>query len=176
MLTEVIDAGFTNLDCVNDNEVEVGTASGHCNVILVIDGAKVTQTTVDTLQFSFPLSLFQLRSYSVAICHLTFCLAHMVDLLSDLTDLLFDHLILLSQIDLSLAFGICLLPDRHKLLLVVVEFILGLLQLLLVGAYLAVALFVLAHYFISALLNALNLGPLTLNVCLDLSHLVVKLV
>lgn len=50
------------------------------------------------------------------------------------------------------------------------------LKLCLVGGNLAVALLELTCDFVTALLNAVNLSLLALNISFDLSHLIVKLV
>ena len=86
MLTKVVDALFTNFDRVNDDEVEVAASCGDWNVILFLNRAKVTESTMDTLQTTLSLCVLQLRSYLMTVHILKLSLTHVVDLLSNFTD------------------------------------------------------------------------------------------
>ena len=96
----------------------------------------------------------------------------MVDLVSDFADRLLKHVILLSQVVVALLLIGILLLDRGVSLLMSGKLSSGMLKLCLVRHHLIVALFELAVDFVAAILDALNLGLLALNVRLDLCHFV----
>ena len=100
----------------------------------------------------------------------------MVDLVSDLADRLLKHVILLSQVIITLLLVRILLLDRCVSLLVSGELSRGMLKLRLVRHHLIIALLELPMNLVAAILNALNLRLLALNVRLDLCHFVHQLV
>ena len=100
----------------------------------------------------------------------------MVDLVSDFADRLLKHVILLSQVVVTLLLIGILLLDRGVSLLMSGELSSGMLKLCLVRHHLIVALFELAVDFVAAILDALNLRLLALNVRLDLCHFVHQLI
>jgi len=96
MLTKVVDALFTDLNCIDNNEIEVTTSCWNGDIILIIDCTKVTQATMDTLQAPLTLCIFQFSCDSMPADKLLSGLSHMVDLFRDLSDRLLQDAILLA--------------------------------------------------------------------------------
>lgn len=131
---------------------------------------------MNTLETALSLGLFELRCDSVAILLLVANVPHVVDFFCDFTDLLLEHVTLLSQVLVSLLLADVLLLNRFVRLLVRVELVCCVFKLRLVRSDLISALLELACDFVSSAFYALDLGLLALNVSLDLRHLVHQLV
>jgi len=100
----------------------------------------------------------------------------MVDLLCDLSNMLLNHLTLLSQSEITIVLCVLLLLDRMQSKFMLCKLCLCMVELLLVTRNITVGLFEFALNLAATLLDTFNLSLLTLNVRLDLGHLVVQLV
>ena len=71
---------------------------------------------MDTPKLALPLSILQFSRDTMPAYLRLMRLSHVIELLAQLTDFLLMHLILLSQVDLTLILRFKLLHDRLKLL------------------------------------------------------------